>query len=511
MRVPPFVRDLAVAGLVVVAIGALQAAGPVIPASHTYGFGSNAFGELGRGNASAGEPSSYPVAGGAHFIQMDGGVNASIAINQSGSILTWGRNTPMLGYSIATPQTKPTQVLGIPSAGAVSVSMGGDHALAAFSNGNVYTWGGNASGQLGRAGNPFPALALSGNFVSVSAGDAYSLALRADGEVVGWGLNHLSQLPGSPGSELRVIEGLHNIVAISAGTVHALALDNTGIVYAWGANQVGQAGQGSSPVTTPTPVAALSDVVAIAAGGAFSIALKSDGTVWAWGQGSLLGSNNPTLPNNTPVPTQVRYSNNTPLTDIVAISAGVNFSLALRNDGRWAGWGRNQFGELGLGFKSAGSLTFGAAQLAPPPPQPVTAIASGFSHSLVSIAEPLPKGSFNTSPSIACGTTITTKLSLDGLSVTGLGNADVMLTLDESGSMSSSEFTALKQFAINFVNALDISPTQQGAGSERDQQHPPGPGQYLYRLRLESSRRRARRQPAQRRQPDHRGRHGWPQ
>ncbi len=123
MRVPRIARDFAVAALVlvvVVTVGIVQAAGPVIPATRAYGFGTNGAGELGRGNTSANEPSIYPVAGGTPFIQMDGGSNASIAINQSGSVLTWGRNNSMLGYSASVPQTKPVQVPGLPG-GAIAV------------------------------------------------------------------------------------------------------------------------------------------------------------------------------------------------------------------------------------------------------------------------------------------------------------------------------------------------------------------------------------------------------
>ena len=75
------------------------------------------------------------------------------------------------------------------------------------------------------------------------------------------------------------------MVAISAGWNHSLAL-KAEIVYAWGANQFGGA---TGVPTTNFPQSAcgpviidgqiLSDVVAIAAGDDYSLALKKDGTV----------------------------------------------------------------------------------------------------------------------------------------------------------------------------------------------------------------------------------------
>src|ERR1700678_3248769 len=55
---------------------------------------------------------------------------------------------------------------------------------------------------------------------------------------------------------------------------------------AWGSNQSGQLGDGTTEEQSDVPVAVseLSDVTAIAAGENFSLALLRDGTVMAWGE-----------------------------------------------------------------------------------------------------------------------------------------------------------------------------------------------------------------------------------
>ena len=92
---------------------------------------------------------------------------------------------------------------------------------------------------------------------------------------------------------------------------------------------------------------------AISAGTNFTLALKNDGTVWAWGYGGhgQLG-NNTTTDSSTPVqvvgPNGVGY-----LTGITSISAGANHALARKNDGTVWAWGLNGDGQLGNGTNSS--------------------------------------------------------------------------------------------------------------------------------------------------------------
>ncbi|WP_166788193.1 putative Ig domain-containing protein [Cryobacterium glaciale] len=72
----------------------------------------------------------------------------------------------------------------------------------------------------------------------------------------------------------------------------------------------------------------LTDVTAIAAGSNHSLALTAGGTVVAWGSN---GEGQSTVP--------------TGLTDVTAISARLNHSLALKSDGTVVAWGSNDFGQ----------------------------------------------------------------------------------------------------------------------------------------------------------------------
>jgi len=96
--------------------------------------------------------------------------------------------------------------------------------------------------------------------------------------------------------------------------------------------------------------AGLTDVLAVAAGDDFSLALKSDHTVVAWG-------NNDIGQCNVPVG----------LTNVLAISASQQrFALALKADGTVVGWGNSFQGQLNIPAGLSG----------------VQAIAAGEAHSL---------------------------------------------------------------------------------------------------------------------------------
>jgi alpha-tubulin suppressor-like RCC1 family protein len=120
-------------------------------------------------------------------------------------------------------------------------------------------------------------------------------------------------------------------------------------------------------------VSGLSDVTAIAAGFNHSLALRTDGTVQAWGnnRAGQLGNGTTTI---FPTPTPVQVNG---LAGVTTIGGGGFFSLAVLTDGTMTAWGDNSQGALGDGTLTSTSTPVRVSGLSG-----VTAIAAGVSHSL---------------------------------------------------------------------------------------------------------------------------------
>jgi alpha-tubulin suppressor-like RCC1 family protein len=214
----------------------------------------------------------------------------------------------------------------------------------------AFAWGQDTNRQLGdgtyEALQPAPVGVLGLSSVhSVAAGGAHSLALLANGTVWSWGDNLEGQLgdgTNTSRNEPVQVTAVSGATAVAAGGDHSLALLSNGTVMAWGANESGQLGDGSfqPESTVPVAVKGLSNVIAIAAGYDHSLALLSNGTVMAWGDNTSGELGNGKLATSD-VPVAVKG-----LTGVTSIAAGDEFSLAA-SKGEVEAWGDNTTGELG--------------------------------------------------------------------------------------------------------------------------------------------------------------------
>jgi alpha-tubulin suppressor-like RCC1 family protein len=163
-------------------------------------------------------------------------------------------------------------------------------------DGTLWSWGDNASSQLGRTCSvsqpcESPRQVGSDNTWSfVAAGGYFSLAVKADGSLWAWGANALGQLgDGSttPRSAPVRIGSDADWSLVAGGGFHSVAVKQNGTLWTWGSNQIGQLGRtcGGASCWSPGQVGTEGTWSLVAAGWEHTVTVKSAPfTLWAWGE-----------------------------------------------------------------------------------------------------------------------------------------------------------------------------------------------------------------------------------
>jgi alpha-tubulin suppressor-like RCC1 family protein len=398
---------------------------------HVWTWGNNNCGQLGSTAAYPNQPSTCAtgtasgalpkkvlkgdqvVTGGdatylSKIIYVSGGNNTSFAIEEgTGKVLSWGENDAgQLGHgTTGTGSSLPKYVLkapGVPLTDIVQIE-GGDNCTYALDRaGNVWSWGENTGGELGRPTTP--------------AGSDHPYAGQVQLDL---NFDNASDTP------VRYLTG---VTQISGGDTHGLAIGPGGSVYSFGGDWgPGQRGTGRDyqyqsfayQVLAPgTPIVAdgyrtgpyLTGAIFIAAGQASSAVVLSDSTVVTFGANGLFNCTDPnsadndvytsqsgTLGNGRPkngacavftrndnanspqgtiVPEYVLTAPGVKLTGIASVSDGDAWFYATNSKGQAYTWGFNRNGELGLGttldenYAREFNLPSGCSFADPCPPQP---------------------------------------------------------------------------------------------------------------------------------------------
>ncbi|MEI6092988.1 MAG: Ig-like domain-containing protein [bacterium] len=313
--------------------------------------------------------------------KVSAGYTHSLAIKTDGTVWGWGSNALyQVGDGTLTNRTQPVQITSLSNNIAVDIRAAAEHSVVLTTSNTIKVWGANFYGQMNMGViNQIAPTSLSsvGGYdntpaSSISGGTSNSLMVRSsDSSVWAWGQNNYGQTgdnaTGNPYTRTSPIQTkdlggsgvLTGVSSVSSGNAHSLAIKN-GQVYAWGYNVYGRLGDNTTStryypvkVVDLTPGQTyLSNITAVEAANQHSIALKNDGTVWAWGSNGngQVGINTATSSYN--------YTNEvlllgsaSPLSNITAISScnGSNHSLALKNDYTVWAWGYNSSGQLGDG------------------------------------------------------------------------------------------------------------------------------------------------------------------
>jgi alpha-tubulin suppressor-like RCC1 family protein len=302
-------------------------------------------------------------AGGANWKQVACGSNYTLAIKTDGTLWTWGLNTyGTLGDNTTTTKSNPVTTF-VGGTNWKQVAGGADYTTAAIkTDGTLWTWGYNFFGATGdntgtQKNTPVTTFAGGTNWKQVSCGQLHTAAIKTDGTLWTWGFNSSGQLgindTTNRSTPVTTFTGGTNWKSVAGGSNTTVAIKTDGTLWGWGQNSSAQLGDNtatdrSTPVTTFTGGTNWKQV---SCGSAIVAAIKTDGTLWVWGTNSFgqSGINNTTSPICTPVTTFVGGTN------WKQVSCGQDYTTAIKTDGTLWTWGRNIYGQLGINV--AGTTT----------------------------------------------------------------------------------------------------------------------------------------------------------
>jgi alpha-tubulin suppressor-like RCC1 family protein len=400
---------------------------------------------------------------------ISGGNTVSSMVATNGKAYVWGNNRAMVGtsnqigilgltgaFSSSPNVTTPTEVTFPVTIEIQQISSGsGNHFLALDCEGGLWAWGNNTYGQVGNGttGNivtapvrvRLGALATesasfdptSTGFITkgvkiVYSGQNNSFAILEDGRLISWGYNSggADQFTNSSGmlgdgttinrlTPVFVKSGITNIdqkngeplrrvTQIYVGDNVAYALvDNPfgigiGTVYSFGYGFNGVLGRNATGTGNPSSTAIVQDsyarpvcyadgspmenIVSISAGDVFGIALDRDGYVWTWGNGGWNNATGSTVqnyigsdPRRVIAGTTTGASNDGSFLLAKSIGGGQGFGMAVTVDGKPVAWG-------GSGTCDGGGITGTGNTTAAIPPTYIKTIGMIVHNDVVSIA-----------------------------------------------------------------------------------------------------------------------------
>jgi alpha-tubulin suppressor-like RCC1 family protein len=348
----------------------------VNPNMQAFCWGDNSEGQVGDGTKNQ---ANAPVHIADNVIDIAAGYTHSCMVlgNDAGDLYCWGKNDRgELGDATKDNRYVPMGKLSM--SGAVKVGVGGWHTCALTKLQGVRCWGDNYYGALGdgtfNASTVYVDVKNLSQVTSLAVGVMHNCASTQQGKVYCWGRavfgevgyavdgNNGSPDPGDYGSpNATEVPGLSDIVEVVAGEDHTCAIRGTdGAILCWGRNdyaQFGDALKGGGHTTPARTVDVGSDggdkpyppyPVHLTAGKFSTCGVFSGGQVRCWGENNYgqLG-NGDTVPGPY-VPSPYIKG----LKDIVDLATNEHTCGWRRGDQTMFCWGRNDLGQLGIGYAS---------------------------------------------------------------------------------------------------------------------------------------------------------------
>ncbi len=273
-----------------------------------------------------------------------------------------GQNTHgELGHSDINQRRNFVKVSVLDDSCIVSIGAGNEHSIFVTKSGKVYVSGYNDNGQCGvgttqTVRNPTILSSLNGEDVIQAHaynGCEHTLAITRDGKLFSFGYNYRGQLGlGTTSSESvpRAIKSLlsRKVVYAACSYHHSVVMCSDGALFSFGRNDCGQLGHGDTvDKKSPQIIAtAPKSVCSISCGQFFTTLVTSSGSVFVCGKNDYGQLGFESAEN---VKTFTKLTGSYEVENARQVCCGYYHTLVLSHNGLVVGFGRNDYGQLGIG------------------------------------------------------------------------------------------------------------------------------------------------------------------
>lgn len=213
-----------------------------------------------------------------------------------GAVWGWGKNVSSRLCALPKTVEYAQQVDDVISGGIIDIAAGSNHCFAVTSGGELYGWGSNSSNVLGTSTDSrivdTPTLLeitdVKKNVLSfsrIASSGNHTLAVTSDGVVYGWGENGSGEL-GSDSSRLRNPSKVSSSGdgVFTSGNFSAVL--DSGDLYMSGSNSSGQQGNGSTKSVYSFSKLLKSGVTSVSLGDDFAGFITDNNELYCWGNNS---------------------------------------------------------------------------------------------------------------------------------------------------------------------------------------------------------------------------------
>ena len=325
-------------------------------------WGANGDGQLGQGATSTQQQTMVEVTAlGDTVTAITLGEYHTCAVKTDGSVWCWGRNwNGQLGNDTNTSSSTPVQVkidADRTLDGVTAVTANEAHSCALTTAGAVYCWGSNWQGRLGDGTYidrrvATQATGMAAGVAKVTAGKGHTCVLKSNGQVWCWGRNWSGQV--GDGTTTERTSGVQItwptqpaplITDIVCGEEFTCVITAAGGAWCFGENGYGQLGDDTiTDHGTPAPVTGMETGIAdVEAGAQHTCLIKTDGSLWCWGN-NYYGRVGDGTATERHLPVAVMN-----MDDEVTGAGGGRPSTCGIRAGLLYCWGYNYYGQLGDG------------------------------------------------------------------------------------------------------------------------------------------------------------------